>query len=126
VQEAGAGSSSGLRKRDLEILKLSKDALGRGMNLRKILPPREKFLKLKGSLSAPCYVNAYIANGAVIAPVFGDPERDELAKEAFTQLFPMRNVKMVRIDHIISGGGGIRCLTQPMPAYEGLANDICE
>ena len=63
----------------------------------------------------PSYVNAYLANGAVITASFGDVQRDEEAQQAFERAFPDRTVKMLRIDHIAAGGGGIHCLTQPHP-----------
>ena len=37
------------------------------------------------------------------------------AKEAIASAFPGREITMLRINHIASGGGGIRCLTQPTP-----------
>jgi len=65
---------------------------------------------------APCYLNAYVTNGAVITACFGDDERDEVARNALATAFPGRKVVPLRIDHIAREGGGIRCLTQPMPA----------
>jgi agmatine deiminase len=65
---------------------------------------------------APCYLNAYVANNAVIAGCFGDDERDEAAKKALEEAFPWPQVITLRIGHIAAGGGGVHCLTQPMPA----------
>ena len=96
-------------------LRTAGGVIGCAMSIHKILQPRTKYL-LRSSLSAPCYVNAYIANGGVVAPAFGDPERDESARRIMTAVFPEHKIEMVRIDHIASGGGGIRCLTQPVPA----------
>ena len=59
--------------------------------------------------------NAYVANGAVIAARFGDPERDEAARQALAKAFSRREIVMLRIDNIANGGGGVHCLTQPVP-----------
>jgi len=51
----------------------------------------------------------------VIGAKFGDAERDEAARKALAIAFPGRKIIMLRIDAIASGGGGVHCLTQPMP-----------
>ena len=68
-----------------------------------------------GNNFAACYLNAYITKGAVVTARFGDNERDDETMNILEKAFPQRKVVMLRIDHIASGGGGIRCLTQPMP-----------
>jgi agmatine deiminase len=55
---------------------------------------------------APCYLNSYVANGAVIGSSFGDAERDEAARNALAEAFPGREIIMPRIDNIASCGGG--------------------
>jgi agmatine deiminase len=104
-----------IRVRDIETLRSSTDAGGKPLNVRIVAPPRPKFWASKNELFAPAYLNAYVANGAVIAGRFGDPERDELAQSALRHAFPGREVRMIAINHIAAGGGGIRCLTQPVP-----------
>jgi agmatine deiminase len=104
-----------MRMRDIETLCSSVDVEGKQLSVRIVVPPREKFWASKSSLFAPAYLNAYVANGAVIAGRFGDPERDELAQSALRQAFPGREVRMIDINHIAAGGGGVRCLTQPVP-----------
>lgn len=111
------------RADDIEILSTMKDTRRRLFRVVEVLPPRQPFWKLSGSLFAPCYLNAYIANGAVITTKFGDPERDEAARTAFNSAFPGREIRMLRADHIANGGGGIRCLTQPMPELRGNGYD---
>ena len=104
-----------IRMRDIETLRSSMDAQGRPLSLRIVAPPREKFWAFKSALFAPAYLNAYVANGAVITGKFGDPERDYLAQLALRHAFPGREVRMIDINHIAAGGGGVRCLTQPVP-----------
>jgi agmatine deiminase len=104
-----------IRLRDIETLRSSIDAEGKPLSVRIIAPPRPKFWAFKSALFAPAYLNAYVANGAVIAGRFGDTERDELALLGLRHAFPRREVRMIDVNHIAAGGGGIRCLTQSVP-----------
>jgi agmatine deiminase len=104
-----------MRLRDIETLRSSEDAERKPLNVRIVAPPRSKFWTSKSELFAPAYLNAYVANGAVISGRFGDPERDESARLALRHAFPGREVRMIDISHIVAGGGGVRCLTQPVP-----------
>jgi agmatine deiminase len=100
---------------DIALLENSLDAAGRTLRVARMRAPRKGHLKCHGRCWAPCYLNVYVANGAVIAACFGDPQRDEAARNALAQAFPKCEIVMLRIDHIANGGGGIHCLTQPMP-----------
>jgi agmatine deiminase len=104
-----------LRMRDIETLCSSVDAHGKPLRVRILAPPRPEFWASKSALFAPAYLNAYVANGAVITAKFGDLERDSLAQLALGRAFPGRDVRMIDINHIAAGGGGVRCLTQPVP-----------
>jgi agmatine deiminase len=104
---------------DIRIFSAMTDARGCRFKVGEVLPPRQRFWRLSGSLFAPCYLNAYIANGAVITAKFGDPERDEAARSTLLSAIPGREIRMLRIDHVANGGGGIHCLTQPMPKQRG-------
>jgi agmatine deiminase len=112
--EAGRRANTN-RAADIDILSTMTDTRMSLFKVVEALPPRERFWGLSGSLFAPCYLNAHVANGAVITAAFGDPERDDAARNALQSAFPGREIRMLRIDHIANGGGGIRCLTQPMP-----------
>ncbi len=61
------------------------------------------------------YVNAYIANGGIVMPIYG-VDADRTARDLFKRLFPDRDVIGVPIDSIACGGGGIHCITQQEPA----------
>jgi agmatine deiminase len=105
-----------VRSSDMAALHRTVDAEGRVFAVRSIFAPRKRYRKFRREeMFAASYVNAYLANGAVIAARFGDVERDEAARTTFAKVFPERKVLMLEIDHIAAGGGGIRCLTQPMP-----------
>lgn len=71
---------------------------------------------------APAYLNAYVANDAVVGARFGDLQRDAAARSALAKAFPGREIVMLKIDQIADGGGGIHCLTQPMPQKRRLGS----
>ena len=65
------------------------------------------------------YVNAYLANGAVIVPGYGY-DRDQAAVETWQRIYPDREVVQVYIGNIALGGGGVHCITQQQPARTGV------
>lgn len=82
-----------------------------------VSPPRCP--KRRNSIFAGSYLNVYTPNGAVIMPAFGDEERDFEAGQAIRAAFPNREIVVVSINSLASGGGGVRCLVQPVPeSYE--------
>ncbi|MCK1520466.1 agmatine deiminase family protein [Bradyrhizobium sp. 17] len=107
-----------IRTRDIELLSNARNADGIPFTLRIFAPPSQSLQRGRGPLFAPVYLNSYLANGAVIAPCFGEPESDKRAEEVLKTEFPGRVVRMLNIEHIASGGGGIRCLTQPVPKHD--------
>ncbi len=72
--------------------------------------PRPEGERLAGS-----YINFYIANGAIIAPQFGDPQ-DQRALQKLDGLFPNAQIVGVAAREILLGGGNIHCITQQQPA----------
>jgi agmatine deiminase len=107
------------RKHDIALLERALDANGHKLEIVRVLAPRRRYWKGSPEGFATCYLNAYVANGAVITARFGDFERDEAAERAIAQAFPECETHMMRIDSIANGGGGIHCLTQPVPLGEG-------
>jgi agmatine deiminase len=105
-------------ERDIGFLEKSCDANGRSFKVIRLLSPRRRYWNGNSENFAACYVNAYVANGAVIGARFGDPERDEAAQKVLAEAFPGRDIIMLQIDAIANGGGGVHCLTQPMPISE--------
>jgi agmatine deiminase len=61
------------------------------------------------------YANFYIANRAVLVPVFNDPH-DRLALDILADIFPDREVVGIYSGDLIWGFGAIHCLTQQQPA----------
>lgn len=61
------------------------------------------------------YVNFYPANGAVFVPVAGAAADREILR-LFQPLFPGREIVGVPGTVLGYGGGGVHCITQPIPA----------
>ncbi|GIW25955.1 agmatine deiminase family protein [Meiothermus sp.] len=60
------------------------------------------------------YANFYIANGAVLVPLYGDPH-DAQALEILRPLFPEREVIGLKSRYLMTGGGSFHCVTQQQP-----------
>jgi agmatine deiminase len=60
------------------------------------------------------YINFYLANGAIIVPIFEDP-MDGTAFHAIQGAFPDRQIVEIDAFDLIYGGGGIHCITQQQP-----------
>lgn len=60
------------------------------------------------------YANFYIANGVVLAPVFGH-QNDSRAIETLAKLFPDRRVVPINCEPLVWGMGTIHCVTQQQP-----------
>ena len=61
------------------------------------------------------YLNFYLANGAVLLPMFDDP-MDDAAYKAIAEAFPDRQAIQIDAADLAYGGGGIHCITQQQPA----------
>ncbi|MEM6365874.1 MAG: agmatine deiminase family protein [Planctomycetota bacterium] len=65
------------------------------------------------------YLNFYIANGAVLVPVTGDPRQDERPMGVIKDFFDGRyDVAGIESNVLAEGGGGIHCITQQVPALD--------
>ncbi|RMH45443.1 MAG: agmatine deiminase family protein [Gammaproteobacteria bacterium] len=69
------------------------------------------------------YVNFAWANHAIVLPAFDCPQ-DDAAREFFRQAFPNRDVVSVPANDIVAGGGGIHCITMPIPHHETLTSAL--
>jgi agmatine deiminase len=61
------------------------------------------------------YANFYIANGIVLAPVFGDPN-DRVALNTLQRLFPDRKIIGIYSRDLVLGLGALHCMTMQEPA----------
>ena len=98
---------------NLARLAAARDAAGRPLEIVPIRQPAER--RLHGARLPLSYVNFYLANGAVVAPIFDDPA-DQPALETLARIFPDRRIVPVPALDIVAGGGGIHCITQQQPA----------
>ena len=114
----------------LKVLQSETDARGRKLEVHKLHLPAPILMtaeecegvdRIEGSIPrqegdrmAASYVNFYLANNAVIAPVFNDPA-DQPALERLTELFPDRKIIGIYAREILLGGGNIHCITQQQP-----------
>jgi agmatine deiminase len=95
------------------VLENAVDAKGRSLEIVEIPQPTPQ---LWNEQPLPLsYINFYIANGAVIVPIFNDPN-DEKALAIFRDVFPEREIVPVFALPIFRGGGGIHCITMQQPA----------
>ncbi len=62
------------------------------------------------------YLNLYVCNGGVVAPIAGTPD-DEAALSQIRRSYPDRTVATVRAEVLFHcGGGGPHCITNQVPA----------
>lgn len=73
----------------------------------RVLSPEEEIIPAS-------YMNFYIGNAAIVAPVYGQ-DNDDAAIAALAALFPGRQVVGQRADHILTGGGSFHCISQQLP-----------
>jgi agmatine deiminase len=104
-----------LTHENLEILKASRDASGRILEIIEVpQPPARYYQNERLTLS---YLNFYFVNGGIILPVFGgDAEQtDKRASEILHNVFPARQILSVDGMNLINEGGNVHCITQQMP-----------
>ncbi len=94
-------------------LREARDARGRRLEVVTV-PTPGAVLDPDGEIMAASYVNFYLANGAVVVPVYGVPQDDEACRILGT-LFPDRRVVPVSAREVLEGGGAFHCITQQEP-----------
>ncbi|MFI1304242.1 agmatine deiminase family protein [Streptomyces sioyaensis] len=87
----------------------------RGKRLEVVELPEPSHIGRHGDEFLACYVNYFVANGAVIMPCYGDKKADSRAAATVRDLYPGRKVVQLPLDHLGEGGGGIHCATQQLP-----------
>lgn len=61
------------------------------------------------------YANYLVTNGLVIAPKYGDQDKDGMAQDSLQAAFPDRDVVQIDPSALNYAGGGIHCATQQQP-----------
>ncbi len=98
---------------NLARLRGARDAKGRELEVIEIQQPPARHREDGRRLTAS-YINFYLANGAVIVPIFGDAT-DAAAFHAIQDAFPDRQIVEIDAGDLVYGGGGIHCITQQQP-----------
>ena len=93
-------------------LKNARTADGRKLEIVEIPMPRP--VVFEGRQLPASYANFYIANGAVLVPVFNDPN-DRIALNSLAELFPTREIVPIYCGDLIWGFGALHCMTQQQP-----------
>jgi len=82
---------------------------------RDVVPiPQPEAVFNGGDRLAYSYLNFYPCNGAVLVPTFGQ-HRDEHAQGILRERFPEHEIIPLDARPFYLGGGGIHCVTQPVP-----------
>jgi agmatine deiminase len=99
-------------QQNLRDLKRARDERGRKLEVIELPMPRP--VVMEGQRLPASYANFYIANAAVLAPIFGDPN-DKQALDTLAQLFPGREIVPIYSRDFIWGLGAMHCMTQQQP-----------
>jgi agmatine deiminase len=98
---------------NLTQLESAVDARGRRLEVIPIdIPSRFAF---SGEQLPASHLNFYVANGAVMVPVFGGPT-DEPAIRTLAACFPGRRIVPVDCQELVRGRGALHCITRDQPA----------
>jgi agmatine deiminase len=98
---------------NLRALKRMRDQDGRPLEIVTVPMPRPVYFA--GQRLPAGYLNFYVANGAVIVPVYGDPA-DEIVLSTLRDLFPGRQICPLYAVDLVLGLGAVHCITQQQPA----------
>jgi agmatine deiminase len=90
---------------------------GRALDVFELPMPEPQYLEDQRLPAS--YANFYVANGAVLVPVFGCAT-DDAACEILGDCFPDRRVFAVDCRVLIAGLGALHCLTQQVPVVPGV------
>lgn len=102
------------RRQDIAILRQMVND-GRVRSLSEVPSPITSSRQRRTREFAATYLNLHPVNGAVLTASFNARAGDAAAEQALRTLYPEREVRTLPINMIAAGGGGIRCLTQPIP-----------
>src|SRR6185369_10975914 len=102
--------------RNHEPLRINRERLRRatyqnGRKLQIVDVPMPSPVIFRGRRLPASYANFYIANGAVLVPVFND-KNDRFALNTLAELFPSRDIVPIYCGDLIWGLGAIHCMTQ--------------
>lgn len=94
-------------------LTTSTDQSGKPLRVLKLPMPSPVYFR--GQRLPASYANFYIANSAVLVPVFNDAN-DRTALNVLADIFPSRQIVGIYCGDFIWGLGALHCMTQQQPA----------
>ena len=100
-------------KDNYEVLKRSTDQDGKPLNVVRL--PMPGYVGDQKTRWPASYANFYIGNRVVLVPAFND-SNDQKAVELIRKFFPDRHVMSIPSCNLITGQGGIHCITQQQPS----------
>jgi agmatine deiminase len=118
VEDDPADANYKLLQDNLDRLRYMTDAQGQAFEILTL--PMPGTISGKSSIKRDLerlpasYANFYIANGVVLAPVFGQAN-DARALETIRRVFPNRRVVGINCEPLVWGMGTIHCVTQQQP-----------
>ena len=77
-----------------------------------IIEKDKSFGRTEGNHIVETYINIVLANGVVIVPQYGIPDKDAEALEIMKQVFPNRDIYPLNGREASLGGGGFHCLSK--------------
>jgi agmatine deiminase len=113
VEEDPRDENHEVLRENLARLRGMTDARGRRLEI--VTLPMPEPVVHDGQRLPASYANFYVANAAVLVPVFDCPN-DRRALAAIAQLFPGRRTVGIRATDLVWGLGAFHCLTQQQPA----------
>jgi agmatine deiminase len=111
--EDAADPNFEITRANTERLRGFHDAGGRPFRIVELPLPKRR-VEFEGERLPLTYANFYVINGAVLVPIYGDPN-DQRALEILGPLFPGRTVQGLMARRLITGGGAFHCVTQQQP-----------
>lgn len=113
VEPIDRGRGRRRRERDINVLQRLV-AQGSIVALRRFTSPDGDTLAEEPNGFAASYLNFFVTRRLLITACLG--AADDTACSELAELFPGREIRMLHLNAILRGGGGIRCLTQPIPS----------
>jgi agmatine deiminase len=96
-------------------LRAARDQDAQRLNVVEIPMPRP--VVFEGRRLPASYANFYVANGAVLVPVFNHAT-DRIALNTLAELFPTREIVPIYSGDLIWGFGALHCMTQQEPVRQ--------
>ncbi len=114
IEENEADENFPILQENWERLKDLRTRAGKRFELKTLPMPKPVFCD--GERLPASYANYLIINGAVLLPVFNQPETDGLAAEILQECFPGRKIVPIDCVNLVLGLGALHCISQQQPA----------